>query len=93
VSKISERKTIIQKKIIPIQQDLMHLRYQHASYHHFYVSDPKQRSISKASVRDRLVHQIVYTILAAIFDKKFIFHSFSGRRGKSTTMQSSIYVV
>ncbi len=33
---------------------------------------------------DRLVHQIVYSVMIEIFDKKFIFHSFSSRVGKGT---------
>ncbi len=36
------------------------------------------------SVRDRLVHQIVYDILTTVFDRKFIFHSLSSRLGKGT---------
>ena len=43
-----------------------------------------QRHISKASVRDRLVHQIIYSAISPIFDRKFIFHSFSSRLGKGT---------
>jgi len=48
------------------------------------VTDPKQRHISKASVKDRLVHQIIYSTISPIFDRKFIFHSFSSRIGKGT---------
>lgn len=70
--------------IFQLQHDLMTLQYQHGIYEHFYVSDPKQRHISKASVRDRLVHQIVYDILTTVFDRKFIFHSLSSRLGKGT---------
>lgn len=74
----------LEDNIFQLQHDLITLQYQHDPYSHFYVSDPKQRHISKASVKDRLVHQVVYTILTSIFDKKFIFHSLSSRLGKGT---------
>lgn len=48
------------------------------------MTDPKQRLISKATIKDRLVHQVVYGILTEIFDKNFIFHSLSSRIGKGT---------
>ncbi len=44
----------------------------------------KLRHISKASVKDRLVHQMVYDALTDIFDKQFIFHSLSSRLEKGT---------
>ncbi len=59
-------------------------QYRHDLYKQFSVSDPKKRQISKASVRDRLVHQLVYSTLTSIFDNKFIFHSLSSRLGKGT---------
>jgi len=67
-----------------LQRDLVTFQYLHAPYHQFYVTDPKQRHISKASVRDRLVHQVVYDILNEVLDKKFIFHSLSSRLEKGT---------
>jgi len=60
------------------------MQYRHEAYDQFYVTDPKQRHISKASVRDRLVHQVVYSVLSEVFELKFIFHSFSSRPGKGT---------
>jgi RNA-directed DNA polymerase len=74
----------LEDNIFQLQHDLLTLQYRHDSYNHFYVTDPKQRHISKASVRDRLVHQIVHNVLADVFDKKFIFHSLSSRLGKGT---------
>jgi retron-type reverse transcriptase len=63
---------------------LITFQYLHASYDQFYVTDPKQRHISKASVRDRLVHQVVYDVLNEALDKQFIFQSLSSRLGKGT---------
>ncbi|MCU0317833.1 MAG: reverse transcriptase/maturase family protein, partial [Amoebophilaceae bacterium] len=70
--------------IFDLHEDLTTLRYQHGPYQHFYVFDPQKRYISKASVRDRLVHQMLYAALTEVFGKTFIFHSFSCRVGKGT---------
>lgn len=51
-------------------------------YESFYVNDPKRRHIHKASVRDRVVHQAIFRVLYPIFDKKFIFDSYSSRKYK-----------
>ena len=59
-------------------------QYVHAPYAQFYVTDPKQRHISKATVRDRLLHQVVYDTLTDVLDQKFIFHSLSSRLEKGT---------
>ncbi|MBS0655583.1 MAG: group II intron reverse transcriptase domain-containing protein [Verrucomicrobia bacterium] len=74
----------LEDNIFQLHHDLITFQYQHEPYHHFYVTDPKQRHISKATVRDRLVHHMVYEVLTEIFDKKFIFHSLSSRLGKGT---------
>ncbi len=74
----------LEDNIFQLHQDLITHQYRHNTYDHFYVSDPKQRQISRASVRDRLVHQIIYAVLTPVFDRKFIFHSLSSRLGKGT---------
>jgi len=74
----------LEDNIFQLQHDLATLKYKHAPYDQFYVTDPKQRCISKAPVRDRLVHQVVYSVLTEELDRKFIFHSLSCRLGKGT---------
>jgi retron-type reverse transcriptase len=58
--------------------------YTNDSYIAFKVNDPKPRDIHKASVRDRVLHRAIYRILYPLFDKKFIFDSYSCRSGKGT---------
>ncbi len=74
----------LEDQIFALHEDLRELRYEHGSYHSFHVFDPKERHISGACVRDRLVHQMVYSVLTEVFDKRFIFHSLSSRLGKGT---------
>jgi len=81
---IQQFERYLEDNIFQLREDLVSFRYQHDRYEHFYVSDPKQRRISKATVRDRLVHQMVYAVLTEVFDKTLFFHSLSSRLGKGT---------
>ena len=74
----------LEDHIFTLHEDLQTFQYHHGPYTHFYVFDPKKRYISKALVRDRLVHQMVYNLLQEVYERQFIFHSFSGRKGKGT---------
>ncbi len=80
----------LEDNIFGLAKDLATFQYKHAPYEQFYVTDPKQRHISKATVRDRLVHQVVYDTLTSVLDKKFIFHSLSSRLGKRTHVGVSL---
>jgi len=70
--------------IFTLHSDLSGFAYQHGSYHSFNISDPKPRSIHKASVRDRLLHHAIYKVLYPLFDRTFISDSFSCRKNKGT---------
>src|SRR3990170_8503702 len=58
--------------------------YWHGNYREFYVTDPKRRHIHKASVFDRIVHHLLYKYLYELFDKCFIYDSYSCRVDKGT---------
>ena len=53
-------------------------------YEDFFIRDPKLRHIHKATIRDRVFNQAVYRVLYQIFDKNFIFDSYSCRNKKGT---------
>ncbi len=74
----------LETNIFQLHRDLVSQTYQHGNYKEFFVHDPKIRHIRKAEVRDRLVHQSIYTTLVQIYEPKFVFHSFSCRKGKGT---------
>lgn len=67
-----------------LHHELNNKTYRHGSYTPFYVTDPKLRHIHKAKVRDRLVHHAVFRVLYPVFDKNFIFDSYSCRINKGT---------
>ena len=74
----------LEDEIFQLHEELKTDAYLHNPYRKFYVFDPKERHISKASIRDRLVHHMIYNVLNAIYDPRFIFHSFSCRLDKGT---------
>jgi len=74
----------LEKNIINLHRDLKYHRYKHGVYTSFYIHDPKQREIHKATVRDRILHHAVFRILNPIFEPTFISDSFSCRIGKGT---------
>lgn len=58
--------------------------YHHHPYEVFTVFDPKQRTIHKACVRDRVLHQALVNAIEPRFERRFIHDSFSCRREKGT---------
>lgn len=70
--------------LVQLNADLESGVYRHGPYQEFRINDPKPRKISKASVRDRLVHHALYQALYPYFDRKFIADSFSCRLNKGT---------
>lgn len=70
--------------IISLHNDLINKTYRHSKYEAFNISDPKPRSIHKASVRDRLLHHAIYRVLYPYFDIKFVDGSYSCRKWKGT---------
>ncbi len=74
----------LEDNIFDLHTSLKKSIYTHDDYIPFYVNDPKQRHIHKATVKDRLVHQAIYSSLYPIFDPTFIFDSYSCRNDKGT---------
>lgn len=70
--------------IFSLNRDLMRGAYEHGYYSSFWIQDPKQRHISKAWVRDRVLHHSIFTVLNPIFEATYIANSFSCREGKGT---------
>lgn len=72
----------LMSNILSLHERLANGAYRHSGYQAFSVSDPKPRSIHKASVADRVLHRAVYRKLYRSFDRTFIADSFSCRLGK-----------
>ncbi|KKS10878.1 MAG: Retron-type reverse transcriptase [Parcubacteria group bacterium GW2011_GWB1_41_5] len=70
--------------IFDLFNDLKNKTYKHGGYIAFNISDPKPRQIHKATVRDRLLHHLIYRELYEHFNSKFIHDSYSCRLNKGT---------
>jgi RNA-directed DNA polymerase len=64
--------------------DLKNKTYVHGSYSAFNISDPKPRNIHKATVRDRVLHHLIYKELYWYFHSRLIYDSYSCRKYKGT---------
>ncbi len=74
----------LENNLFQLHYELKNKAYRHSHYTAFNVCDPKLRRIHKATVKDRVLHHAVFRILYPIFDKSFIFDSYSCRTGKGT---------
>lgn len=74
----------LEDNIFALRSELKSKTYCHGPYSAFHIFDPKHRLISKAEVRDRLVHYLVFKELYQIFNPMFYYHSYSSRIGKGT---------
>ena len=83
-SDVAQFELHLEENIFKLHEELRTKTYQHSLYEDFYVCDPKRRHIHKASVRDRVMHQALFRILYPIFDKHFIYDSYSSRNDKGT---------
>jgi len=74
----------LEQNIFQLHQDLKNQTYRHGPYTSFHITDPKQRHIHKATVRDRVLHHAIFAVLNPIFEPTFISHSYSCRINKGT---------
>ena len=74
----------LEDNVFRLHEDLVNGNYKHGGYFSFYVHDPKKRHINKASVRDRLLHHAVVRVIEPMWEKQFIFDSWSSREYKGT---------
>ncbi len=72
----------LEDNIFGLHERLKNKTWRPDKYTSFYIRDPKLRHIHKATVRDRVFNQALFRILYPVFDKDFIFDSFSCRKEK-----------
>lgn len=72
----------LEKNLYNLWKDLNSNLYRHGFYWKFISFDNKKREIAVASIRDRVVHRLLYEYLVSVYDKTFIYDVWSCRRGK-----------
>lgn len=74
----------LERQLCTLRQELGARTYRPGPYRSFTIFEPKQRLISAAPFRDRVVHHALCNVLEPIFEQSFLFDSFACRRGKGT---------
>lgn len=74
----------LEKKLMLLQKELSEQTYEPSGYRTFKIFDPKERIISVAPFRDRVVHHAIINMIEPLFEKTFIFHSYATRKKKGT---------
>ena len=72
----------LEENLYGLCADLASGHYKHGPYQTFMVCDNKKREVSVSTVRDRVVHRLIYDYLNKIYDRTFIYDAWSCRVGK-----------
>jgi len=74
----------VEKELLLLQKELADESYVPGDYYYFTIYEPKERVISIAQFRDRVVHHALVNILEPIYEKQFVFDSYATRKNKGT---------
>jgi RNA-directed DNA polymerase len=74
----------LERGILKLGRELLSGRYRPGGYVEIELFDPKNRIVSAAPFRDRVVHHALMAQVGPIFEAGFIAHSFAKRVGKVT---------
>lgn len=74
------------ENLVILRDDIIHRRYAPSRGIAFVTTKPVLREIFAAPFRDRIVHHFLYNMVAGWWDKKFIYDSYSCRKGKGTLL-------
>ena len=74
----------LEHELAMLRRELLQRRYEPGSYREFLVYEPKERMISAAPYRDRVVHHALCNVIGPLFERTFIYDSYANRVGKGT---------
>ncbi|MFN0105878.1 MAG: reverse transcriptase/maturase family protein [Bryobacteraceae bacterium] len=74
----------LENEVARLRRRLLDGSYTPGTYRTFIVHEPKQRTISAAPFRDRVVHHALTQIIEPIFERRFSTRSFASRAGYGT---------
>jgi retron-type reverse transcriptase len=69
----------LDEELARLQTELETKSYRPGAYQTFQIVEPKKRMISAAPYRDRVVHHALCNVIAPIFERTFIDHSYANR--------------
>ncbi|MCF7845318.1 MAG: reverse transcriptase/maturase family protein [Candidatus Pacebacteria bacterium] len=73
-----------EKEVIKLWREVNEGSYEISPLNVFISNKPVKREIFAAQFRDRVIHHLVINKIGKIFEKKFIYDSYSCRKGKGT---------
>lgn len=76
----TERET----ELLRLREELLRQTYRPGPYREKWIQVPKERMISVAPFRDRVVHHALCRVVMPLFEKKMIHDLYSNRKGKGT---------
>ena len=74
----------LERELLRLQAELRDESYRPGAYRQFRIFEPKERLISRAPFRDRVVHHAICRVIEPLFEPTFSAHSFACRIGKGT---------
>jgi RNA-directed DNA polymerase len=74
----------LERELLRLERELNTGTYRPGRYVEILVRDPKERLVSAAPFRDRVVHHALCSIVCPVFERGFIDNSFANRTGKGT---------
>ena len=74
----------LERNLVHLQHELTCRCYIPGDFNSFEIWEPKNRVISAAPYRDRVVHHAVCSVIEPIFDRSFVYESFACRKDKGT---------
>lgn len=69
-------------RLLQLQSELAEFCYKSGGYVHFMIHEPKERMISAAPFRDRVVHHALCNVIEPLFERQFIPDSYANRKFK-----------
>ncbi|MDX2157950.1 MAG: RNA-directed DNA polymerase [Hyphomicrobiaceae bacterium] len=81
----------LERELLRLERELRNGSYQPGRYVEIRVHDPKERLVSAAPFRDRVVHHALCAVICPIFEAGFIGNTFANRTGKGTHAAVRVY--
>lgn len=72
----------LESNLSKLQKEITADTYKHGKYRIFTVFENKKRETCVATIRDRVIHRLLYDYLVNIYDITFIFDAWSCRKNK-----------
>jgi retron-type reverse transcriptase len=74
----------LERNLLRLERELKTGSWRPGHYVEIQINDPKKRLVSAAPFRDRVVHHALCGVVAPLFERGFIDHSYANREGKGT---------